>query len=767
MGIRPSIQRIAIVGNYLPRRCGIATFSSDLRKALTTQYEQAEAFVIPVNDIEGGYSYPEEVRFEIEEQDAASYQRAADFLNLNNVDVVSLQHEFGIFGGPAGSLILNLIRNLRMPVVTTLHTVLSKPNADQRRVMRGLVQMSSRLTVMSEKAMEFMRGVYGAPAEKLDLIAHGIPDMPFVDPNFYKDQFGVEGRNVLLTFGLLSPNKGVENVFKALPAILAEFPNTVYIVLGATHPALLREQGETYRLDLERLARDLQIERHVIFYNRFVELSELKEFLGVTDIYITPYLNAEQITSGTLAYSFGCGKAVVSTPYWHAQELLADGRGILVPFHDSDAIARETIGLMRDEVRRHAMRKAAYRLGRDMVWDYVAHLYYQSFEKARMSSAARPRAAFASRTLDRAAEELPRIKLDHLEQLTDSTGVLQHANFNVPNYAEGYCTDDNARALLLMVLLEELGIEGGAARRIEAASLAFLNFAFNPANSRFRNFLGFHRVWLEEQGSEDCHGRALWALGACVGRSQRPGFRTLAGQIFLKALEPIREFTSPRAWAFSLVGIHEYFRSLSGDRHVNQMREHLTERLSSLFERTSESDWPWFEEVVSYDNAKLAHALLLSGYWGNNGRAREIGMHTLEWLFAKQSTERGRFRPIGSNGFFRRGSERARFDQQPIEAHSMVSACIEAFRQTGEAVWRRRAEIAFDWFLGHNDLGLPLYDARSGGCRDALHMDRVNENQGAESTLSFLLALAEMQLLRNETSSFNLPAAAPTPLPST
>jgi glycosyltransferase involved in cell wall biosynthesis len=755
--VRPNIQRIAIVGDYLPRRCGIATFSGDLRAALASQYADSEVLVVPVNDVEGGYSYPREVRFEIEEQDVASYQRAADFLNINNMDVVSVQHEFGIYGGPSGSHILNLMRNLRMPVVTTLHTVLSQPSPEQRRVMKEVIQFSSRLAVMSEKAMEFMRAVYGAPPDKLDLIPHGIPDMPFTDPNFYKDQFGVEGRNVLLTFGLLSPNKGIEHVFKALPEIVAEFPNTVYIVLGATHPALVRDQGESYRLELERLARDLHVERHVIFYNRFVELAELKEFLGVTDIYITPYLNPEQITSGMLAYSFGCGKVVISTPYWHAQELLAEGRGVLVPFGDPAAIARETLGLLRDEVRRHAMRKAAYRLGRDMVWDYVAHLYYQSFEKARLGCATRPRTAFASRTLDRQAEELPRPKLEHLERLTDSTGVLQHAIFSVPNFAEGYCTDDNARALALMVLLEELGIEAPSVRRIGTTCLAFLNYALNPANSRFRNFLGFNRTWLEDAGSEDSHGRALWALGTCVGRSQRHGIRTLAGRLFIGALAPVREFKSPRAWAFSLIGIHEYFRSLSGDRHVNQMREHLTERLLGLFDHVAGDEWPWFEDIVAYDNAKLAHALLLSGFWGNNARAREIGLRTLGWLSTIQTSERERFRPIGSDGFYRRGGERAHFDQQPIEAQSMVSACIEAFRQTGDPAWKRHAEIAFDWYLGGNDLNLALYDARSGGCRDALHVDRANENQGAESTLSFMLALSEMQLLQNEIRSFNQP----------
>src|SRR6266496_5613824 len=416
------VERVAFIGNYLPRKCGIATFTSDLLAAVATEHPASECLSVAMNDIKEGYEYPDAVRFEIEDQDLSSYLRAADFLNISNVDVVCLQHEFGIFGGPAGGHLLALLRELRMPIVTTLHTILQEPNPEQRRVMQELITRSTRLVVMAERGRQMLQDVFQASPAKIDLIPHGIPDIPFVDPNYYKDQFGVEGRVVLLTFGLLSPNKGIEHVLNALPRILTEFPDVVYVVLGATHPNELGERGEGYRLGLERLAKKNKVEKNVIFYNRFVEIEELKEFIGAADIYITPYLNEAQITSGTLAYSFGAGKAVISTPYWHAQELLAEERGVLVPFGDAKAIAREVIGLLRDETRRHAMRKNAYKLGREMVWSNVARLYMRSFEQERLEGAVLSRKRFATKTLDQQPRELPALRLDHLARMTDATG---------------------------------------------------------------------------------------------------------------------------------------------------------------------------------------------------------------------------------------------------------------------------------------------------------------------------------------------------------
>jgi glycosyltransferase involved in cell wall biosynthesis len=751
------IRKIAFLGDYLPRKCGIATFMSDLLAAVAAEHPQCECLAVPVNDREGGYDYPDVVRFEVEEQDLSSYQRAADFLNISNVDIVCLQHEFGIFGGPAGSHLLALLRGLKMPVVTTHHTVLREPNSEQRRVMQELITRSTRLVVMADRGRQMLQDIYQAPPGKIDVIPHGIPNIPFVDPNYYKDQFGVEGRMVLLTFGLLSPNKGIEHVLNALPHILAEFPDVVYVVLGATHPNELREHGETYRLGLERLAKKNKVQKNVIFYNRFVKLDELKEFIGAADIYITPYLNEAQITSGTLAYTFGAGKAVVSTPYWHASELLAEDRGVLVPFADADAIAREVIGLLRDETRRHAIRKNAYKLGREMVWSNVATLYLRSFELARLEGAVLSRKSFATKTLDQAPRDLPELNLDHLARMTDSTGVFQHAMFTVPNFSEGYCTDDNARAFILAVLLDELEEEPERTRTLATTYAAFLNHALDLKSKRFHNQLSFDRRWLDEPGSEDCHGRALWALGLGAGRSPYRSFQEMSGQLFAQALPTVMDFTSPRAWAFALIGIHEYLRRLSGDRQAKQIREALAGRLMELYDRAARPDWPWFEEELTYDNAKLAHALILSGQDMDQPPLVERGLQTLRWLAEVQTSENGHFRPIGSNGFFRRGGTRALFDQQPIEAYAMVSACLEAHRVTTEPWWYEQAQHAFDWFLGWNDLGLELYAPNTGGCRDALHVDRVNNNQGAESTLAFLLALAEMRLMQSAATVFNPP----------
>jgi glycosyltransferase involved in cell wall biosynthesis len=753
------VRKIAFVGDYLPRKCGIATFTSDLLAAVAASHPESQCFSVSVNDIKGGYEYPEVVRFEIEEQDLSSYLRAADFLNISNVDIVCLQHEFGIFGGPAGGHILAFLRELRMPVVITLHTVLREPRADQRQVMQELITLSTRLVVMAERGRQMLQDIYQAPPAKIDLIPHGIPDVGFVDPTYFKDQFGVEGRVVLLTFGLLSPNKGIEFVLNALPQILAEFPDVVYIVLGATHPNELREHGEAYRLGLEILAKKNKIEKNVIFYNQFVELENLKEFIGAADLYITPYLNEAQITSGTLSYTFGAGKAVISTPYWHAAELLADERGVLVPFGDAQAIAHEVVGLLRDDTRRHAIRKNAYRIGREMIWSNVAQMYMRSFESSRVEGAAQSRKFLATKTLDQKLRDLPELKLSHLSRMTDSTGLFQHAIFSIPNFSEGYCTDDNARAFILAVLLSELGEEPEKVRTLATTYAAFLHHAFDLKVRRFHNHLSFDRRWLDDRGSEDCQARALWALGTGVGRSPYRSFQIMAGQLFALALPALTEFTSPRAWAFGLIGIHEYLRRLSGDSLVNQTREALTLRLMELFERNCRPDWCWFEDELSYDNAKLAHALILSGRATGQRAVLERGLQALRWLTELQTSENGHFRPIGTNGFYRRGGPRANFDQQPIEAQSTVSACLDAYRATSDFWWYEQAQRAFDWFIGWNDLGLELYSPETGACRDGLHVDRVNGNQGAESTLAFLLSLAEMRLAQNMLTSFKEPIA--------
>jgi hypothetical protein len=623
--------------------------------------------------------------------------------------------------------------------------------------MRELIPLSARLVVMAERGREMLCDVYRAPADKIDLIPHGIPNMPFADPNYFKDEFGVAGRQVLLTFGLLSPNKGIEYALRALPDLLRDFPNIVYIVLGQTHPNLLREEGEAYRLSLERLAKDLGVQRNVVFFNRFVELDELMRFIGAADIYLTPYLTEAQITSGTLAYAFGAGNAVVSTPYWHAAELLTADRGKLVPFRDAGAIARAVAELLHDEPLRHSMRKNAYKLGRDMVWSRVAQLYLKSFQDARQNHSFVGRKSSPIKTLDEQPGQLPSMKLDHLLRMSDGTGIFQHASFTVPNFAEGYCTDDNARALVLAVMLQKLGHDSPPISACATTYAAFLNHAFDRPSRRFRNFMSFDRRWLEEVSSEDCQGHALWALGLCVAQAGQGSFQMLAAELFEQALPVTADFTSPRAWAFTLIGIDEYLQRFGGDRRANQLRETLTAKLAQRYVDAATEDWQWFEDMVSYTNAKLPHALIISGRCMADAPMLQTGLTALRWLVKVQTSDAGSFRPIGSNGFFPRGGQRALFDQQPIEAQATVSACIAAYHATSDMCWVAEARRAFEWFLGRNDLGLALYDPSTGGCRDGLHVDRVSQNQGAESTLAFLLALAEMQALQNTLASFKEP----------
>ncbi len=761
MATPASVGKVAFLGDYPPRQCGIATFTHDLRDAIVAANPDWSCPVIAVSDRPGTYDYPDDVRFEIPQPDVASYLRAANFLNLSHTDALCVQHEFGIFGGAAGSHVLGLLRRARMPVVTTLHTVLASPDADQRRVFDEIATLSTRVVVMAERAHGMLREIYRVPEEKIDVIPHGIPDTPFTDPSFYKDHFDVAGRPVMLTFGLLSPNKGIEFVIEALPQIVAKHPQLVYIVLGATHPNLLREGGESYRLQLGRLARDLGVEKNVLFVNRYVSKAELCEYIGAADIYITPYLNEAQITSGTLSYCYGAGKAVVSTPYWHAAELLRDGRGVLVPFRDAAAVAEEVSGLLGDETRLNAMRKQAYLAGRHMVWPEVARAYTTVFERAceHFQSSRRPSGTvhFGEHS------HLPPWRFDHVLCMSDSTGIFQHARFSVPWFEHGYCTDDNARALLFTVLLEELEECPPEIRHLRSAYAAFLQHAFVPDTGRFRNFLSFDRRWLEEHGSEDSHGRALWALGAVVGRTKSESLRAWAAPLFEAALPAVGSFTSPRAWAFTILGLHEYLRILAGDLMAGRMREELAFRLFGLWKAVATPEWPWFEEVVGYDNARISHALILTGRWTGHEKIKEAGLQSLRWLMDNQRGTKGCFRPIGSNGFWHKGGKPAEFDQQPIEACAAVGACIEAFNTTGEASWRNEAQRAFDWFLGANDLKEVLYDFATGGCRDGLHANRANQNQGAESTLSFGLALAEMKALDNAAAAFlrNAPTLAP------
>jgi glycosyltransferase involved in cell wall biosynthesis len=747
----PLPTRIAVIGNYLPRECGIATFTTDLCSALATEYGEGRLFAIPVNDPDSHYLYPERVRLELEQEDLSSYVRAADFLNFNGNDLVCLQFEYGIYGGAAGGHILTLLRRLKMPLVTTLHTVLREPDAQQRRVLEEIALLSDRIVVMSVLGAQILHEVYAVSMEKIDVIPHGVPDLPFMDSSFYKDKFGTEGKSVLLTFGLLSPNKGIENVIRALPAIVAKYPDVVYTVSGVTHPQIRRREGEQYREGLLALAEELGVSDHLTFNNRFVAIEELIEQIGAADIYITPYQQEAQIVSGTLAIALGAGKAIISTPYWHALELLADRRGVIVPFQNPKAIAEAVLGLLEKVAERHAMRKRAYLYSRGTTWANTARAYMCSFQRARFERSLQPRAFQqdgANGTARAALKDLPALNSAHLRTMTDETGILQHAIFSVPNTSEGYTTDDNARALIVSIIQDENPTYAGRRDYASLSSryLSFLWLAFNSDAGRFRNFLGYDRKWLENVGSDDSHGRALWSLGMVLGHSTNAGLRGAAGRLFESAVPATLAFTSPRAWAYCILGMQAYLDWFPGDRYIQGARNALANRLLDIYERSHSETWRWFEKSLAYANARLPQALILAGWRSNNQRMIEVGMDSLKWLVAEQ--HRGDeliFVPIGSNGFYIEGNEKARFDQQPVEACATVSACLEVYKLTEESQWLDEARRVFSWFLGSNDLQIPLYDATTGGCRDGLHPERVNENQGAESTLSFLMALLDMQ----------------------
>lgn len=726
---------------------------------MEAEFGSGHLFAIPVNDPDSSYQYPEQVRLELEQEDCFSYERAAEFLNFNGNDLVCMQHEYGIFGGIAGSHVLALLRRLKMPLVSTLHTVLREPDSNQRAVLDEIGYLSDRLIVMSEHAATLLRDVYGIPDEKIDVIPHGVPDLPFMDPNYFKDIFGTQGKSVLLTFGLLSPNKGIENVIRALPAILTKHPDLVYIISGATHPHIRRREGERYREELQALAEEYGVSSHVTFNNRFVSNEEMIEHVGAADIYITPYRQEAQVVSGTLAIALGAGKAIISTPYWHAKEILADGRGVLVPFDDPKSIANAAIRLLDNDAERHAMRKRAYLHSRNTTWQKTAQAYMASFQRARVERMLRPRAALPNIFAPKATDTFPALNTSHLLSMTDDTGMLQHAIFSLPNSLEGYTTDDNARALVVTTLLATSSVpQSNEHAALSHRYLAFLWFAFHAKTGRFRNFLSYNREWQEEVGSEDSHGRALWALGTVLGHSEDAGLRGAAGRLFEAAVPATLTFSSPRAWAFSVLGMQAYLDWFPGDRVIQSTRNLLADRLLDIYERSHSETWRWFEKSLSYSNARLSQALLVAGWRSSNKRMIEVGCESLRWLTRIQHhQEDDLFVPIGSRGFFAQDGERARFDQQPIEACATISACLHAFRLTEEKCWLDEAWCAFRWFLGENDLQVPLYDAVTGGCRDGLHPDRANENQGAESTLSFLMSLLEMRSIKTSTAENMIP----------
>jgi glycosyltransferase involved in cell wall biosynthesis len=735
-------RKIAIVGNFLPRQCGIAAFTSDLAESLSENDGALQVDVVAMSD-DPLTSYPCRVRLQIPAEDYAAYRPAAEFLNHGDYEVVSVQHEYGIFGGESGEYLLTILRSIRAPIVTTLHTVVDDPSPSMRRVTSELLALSDRVVVMSAQAAGILAAEYGLRPSAVDLIPHGVPDLSQGSIWNIKEDLKITGP-MLLTFGLLSPDKGIQYAIEALPAILKEIPEAVYVILGATHPQVRASAGEAYRQSLTELAESLGVSGSIRFVDQFVSQPELVSALSAADVYITPYLNPKQITSGTLAYAVGAGKAVVSTPYLYAQELLANERGSLVPFRDAAALATaviEQVSGLSDESP--AWKNEEHKS--DMAWSKVARLYADSFSRAAKQRASGTQQLSSSSAPIFLDIGLPPLSSRGIVAMSDDTGLYQHAFHSIPDRSHGYCVDDNARGLIFTVQLEELGEANEEIFALQKCFLSFVHNSFNPDNGRFRNFMSFDRRWLEPMGSEDSHGRTMWALGVVAGRTASSAMRRAAVDLFHLGRPALAEMGSPQTWAYAALGADEFLTSDPMNAAALALRTEMTGRLMAARFKVRSPGWHWFEDVVSYANGRMSQALIRAGQWQKDHMMLDAGLASLEWLMDHQTAPEGHFRPIGSNGFWRRDHSKAIFDQQPVEAWASLSACISAANATGDLSWMRRAENTFQWFQGKNDLGLPLFDPETGGCCDGLHQDRVNANQGAESCLSYLCALAELK----------------------
>ncbi|WP_425230569.1 glycosyltransferase [Sphingomonas sp.] len=725
------IKKLALIGNFLPRQCGIATFTTDVYEAMRERVPEVAVDVYAMDDYPGRYAYPSAVTATIPEQELAAYIDTARRIEASGAEAIWLQHEYGIFGGPAGEHILALLDRTTLPLVVTLHTVLEQPNADQRRVMEGLLRRAARVVVMAERAREILTRVYGASPKQIVMIPHGVPDRALADPDQLKPRFGWEGRDVVLTFGLLSPGKGIETVIEGLPAVVANHPNLLYVVLGATHPNLVAHEGEAYRDRLKAQAAALGVGDHVQFVDEFVVYDRLLDYLQAADIYCTPYKNPQQITSGTLSYAVGVGRPVVSTPYVHATEILADGHGVLVPFDDVAGFAREIDRLLGDDAARRALSASAYARGRTMIWPRLA----EAMLAATVDSiAARPlRLGSKMRVPSPLAPDLSAVV-----RMSDATGMLQHSIYSVPDRRHGYCIDDNARALMLMSAIPDLDpVERDRWTTIYAS---FVQYAWNPEARRYRNFMRFDRTWCEDVGSEDSNGRALWALGVTARDARDAKHRDWATVLFDETASLALELGSLRAQAFAMLGAAAMLEARPGHELSLSILRRFPDTHLALLAEARRPEWQWFEIVLAYDNARLPQALIAAGRALRRPDLIECGLATLSWIVGKQTSPAGRFRAVGTESFHRPYAEPIQFDQQPLEAQATVDACVEAYRATGDARWVAEAERAYGWFLGANDLDLPLVSPDDGGCFDGLMPTGLNRNQGAESILALQLA---------------------------
>ena len=734
--------KFAYIGTYPPRQCGIGTFTKNLLSSMVTNVEtdgkKHEAIVVAINDLNQNYEYPEEVKFTLRQEHQRDYIQAAKFINYSGSDICILEHEYGIYGGESGVYILPLLHRLEIPLMVTLHTVVKNPSYIEKAILKEIGKMADLIVVMSQKAIRFLTDVYQIPFEKIVQLEHGVPDLQF-SPELIKKEFNLENKKVLLTFGLISRNKGIETVIRALPQVVEKHPNTIYLILGRTHPSVIRHSGEEYRSYLKILVKTLNLENNVFFFNEFVNQKDLFRYLYATDIYITPYLNEAQITSGTLSYAVGTGAAVISTPYWHAQELLADGRGRLFDFNNFNQLAQILLELLDKPDVLKTLRKKAYDYGRNITWPKIGQKYVKAAEKI---VAEKPVKVVQKETnIDPLM--LPEFSLDHIKRMTDPTGIIQHAKYGIPNLKEGYCLDDNARALL-MVLMAYRQKKDPLALELLPIYLSYIHYMQNK-DGTFRNFLSFKRDYLDEVGSEDSFGRAVWALGYLIGNSPNDAYYQSGRMIFFEACPNFEKLQSLRGIANTMIGICYYLMVNKSDESMIEVLRTLTFKIIDQYDAESSPEWKWFEPILCYDNAILPLSLFYSYQFIKEEKVLSVALEAMNFLISINLKD-GYLSLIGNQKWYRKGGERAYFAQQPVDTMAMVLMFYQAFIATNDKQYLNQMYTSFMWFLGENDLRMNLYDFETSGCCDGIEEYGINRNQGAESSLAYLIS--HLRILR-------------------
>lgn len=728
--------KVAYIGTYPPRQCGIGTFTNNLLKAIganiNSENVTEHATVLALNESDGDYHYPPEVKFKLRQNHQRDYVSAAKFINLSTAEVCVLQHEFGIFGGDMGIYILPLIHRLEIPLIVTFHTVLQKPNHIQQTIVRQIAAKAAKIVVMSNKAVNMLEEIYEIQPDKIELIPHGVPAYNLPSIETIKQKFNFRDRKVLFTFGLISRNKGIETVLNALPPVVKKHPDLLYLVLGNTHPNVLKHSGEEYRNYLIQLAKQNGIAENVVFMKKFVDEKTLFEYLSAIDIYITPYLNEEQITSGTLSYAVGAGAAVVSTPYWHAEELLAEGRGCLFDFKNAEQLSEIIIDLLDNKEKLMQIRKKAYDYGHHFRWLNVGGRYLKAFreskESVKLEKQVRP---VVDPTL------LPTFSLDHIQRLTDDTGIVQHAVYGIPNLKEGYCLDDVSRALI-MALMSYRQNKNKIAFNLSPIYLSFIHY-MQTESGWFRNFLSFDRKFLDSEGSEDSFGRTIWALGYIISYSPTHSYYQFAKDIFFKSVARFDDLKHLRGVANTIIGICYYLRTDPDNTEIKGKLNALTKQLVESFEKTKTDDWKWFEDVISYDNGILPLSLFHSADITGNEEVLQTAKESTAFL-ESLTLPKGYLSPIGSEGWLQKQGKPALFAQQSIDVMAIILLFFQAYSTTKERHYVEKMYQSYMWYLGENELRLPLYDYETKGCCDGLDEHGVNQNQGAESTLSYLIS---------------------------